>query len=118
MSHIYGHSYIQYQLRILAPLAESVSSLELTIRLMERFGFDPGLLDLGEEALLEDIPRASGIGESLENLSRQPYLSLDYKEIAYENDLFDTPSEEMELPPPEFETEWGINLLPSRGQNP
>ncbi len=93
----YGHPYIQYQPRILNPLGESLSDLDLTRRLMEAFGFDPGPLSLSDKDILQKVLDVSGIPRLIDDLLREPYLFPEYDEIAFSDGAFETPSGKIEL---------------------
>lgn len=105
----YGHPYIQYQKRILDPLGESLSDMDLTRRLMEIFDFNLGPMSLSDKQILQNVLDISGIPRTLENLSCEPYLFPEYDKVAFSDGIFETPSQKIELLSPElpdvFETD-------------
>ncbi len=93
----YGHPYIQYQPRILEPIGESLPDMELTRRLMEAFGFDPGPLSLSDRDILQKVLDISGIPRPIDDLLCDPYLFPEYDEVAFSDGVFKTPSGKIEL---------------------
>jgi len=93
----YGHPYIQYQPRIIHPVGESLSDMDLTRRLMETFGFDPGPLSLIDKDILQKVLDISGIPRPLDDLLHEPYLFPEYDKVAFSDGVFKTRSQKIEL---------------------
>lgn len=116
----YWHPYLQLRQKVLDPPGEVKTETEIYRLLAERMsGVDgaplsvpelPGPEDADVDAWLEG--RLVPFGLSLDRLREGPVLSPAFREVAFEDLVFPTPSGKIELSSEEAAERWGVDPVP------
>lgn len=116
----YGHHYLQYSDRVIDPVGESLSNVELFARLARAMGFDEAAVAPGEDALLAaafefDRQRLGGAGAR--ELQRDKIASARFEGgeelVQFGTDFPTTPGRKAQLAPPQL---GAISYRPPRDQ--
>lgn len=114
----YWHPYLQIRPKVVAPPPGVKPETEIYRALGRRLGLDeaqlaaalPGPSDEAVEAWLTS--KLAPFGITLDQLRRGPVLSPDYREIAFADLRFPTPSGKIELRSAEARARWGLDEEP------
>lgn len=109
---IYGDSYIQLLQKIVEPYEECKSEPEIYRLLGEKLGFNLDFLPIVNEETINKLLKDNNINTTYEELSKVPYLFEEYKDIAYEDLIFKTPSGKIEIYSEQMK-QWGEDPVPS-----
>jgi anaerobic selenocysteine-containing dehydrogenase len=115
----YWHPYLQIRPKIVEPPPEVKPETEIYRALGMRLGIDgqqlaaalPGPSDAAIEAWLG--AKLAKFGVTLEQLREGPVLSPEFREVAFEDLRFPTPSGKIELHSGEARARWGLDELPA-----
>ncbi len=94
---VYGDSYVHLLQKLVDPLEESKSEPEIFRALGKTMGFDMAQLPIVDETFINNFLKVNGFDTSYEELADAPYLIDGYKNIAFEDMIFDTPSGKIEV---------------------
>lgn len=94
---VYGDSYIHLLQKITEPYKECKSEPEIYRLLGEKLGFDLEYLPIVNEECIDKLLEENNINTTYKQLSETPYLLETYRNIAYEDLIFDTPSGKIEI---------------------
>lgn len=108
---VYGDSYIQLLQKLIPPLEECKSEPEIYRLLGEKFHFDMKYLPEINEDLIDKILLDNNINTSYKKLIEKPFLYKEYKDIAYEDLKFATPSGKIEFYSKDI-SKWHTSKLP------
>ncbi|MBI2214098.1 MAG: molybdopterin-dependent oxidoreductase [Acidobacteria bacterium] len=115
----YWHPYLQIRPKIVEPPPEVKPETEIYRELGRHLGIDeeklaaalPGPSNESIEAWL--TAKLEKFGITLDQLRRGPVLSPDFREVAFDDLRFATPSGRIELRSEEARTRWGLDELPT-----
>ncbi len=115
----YWHPYLQIRPKIVEPPPEVKPETEIYRALGRRLGIAeerlaavlPGPADAAIEAWL--TTKLERFGITLDQLREGPVLSPEYREVAFADLHFPTPSGKIELRSDEARTRWGLDELPA-----
>ena len=116
----YWNPYIQLKQKVVDPPGEVLPETEIYFRLAELMNFPEEEISKNliqnDDAVInnwleEQLTKFEGL--SLDKLKEGPVLTPGYQEIAFEDLMFDTPSEKIELYSEEANKRWNVNKLPS-----
>lgn len=115
----YWHPYLQIRPKIVDPPPEVKPETEIYRALGRRLGLDeealaaalPGPSDEAIESWL--TAKLSKFGITLDQLREGPVLSPNYREVAFDDLRFPTPSGKIELRSDEARARWGLDELPA-----
>lgn len=115
----YWHPYLQIRPKIVEPPPEVKPETEIYRALGLRLGIDAGQLAVAlpgpsNEAIESWLTsKLEKFGITLDQLREGPVLSPDFREVAFDDLLFPTPSGKIELRSDEARVRWGLDELPT-----
>jgi anaerobic selenocysteine-containing dehydrogenase len=115
----YWHPYLQIRPKIVEPPPEVRPETEIYRTLGRRLGIDEARLAEALPGPSEDAiqswltAKLARFGITLDQLREGPVLSPEYREIAFEDLRFPTPSGRIELRSEEARARWGLDELPA-----
>lgn len=109
---VYGDSYIHLLQKLVEPYEECKSEAEIYKLLGAKFAYDLEYLPDINKNLIDNVLKYNNIDATYESLCESPYLVKGYKDIAFSDFKFDTPSGKIEIYSEQMK-EWGQEPLPS-----
>lgn len=109
---VYGDSYIHLLQKIVEPYGECKSEPEIYRLLGAKLGLDLEYLPIVNEDTINKLLKDNNIKTDYEELSKKPYLTKEYRGIAYDDFVFDTPSGKIEIYSEQMKG-WNEDPLPS-----
>jgi anaerobic selenocysteine-containing dehydrogenase len=108
----YGDSYIHLLQKVVDPPYECKSEAEIFRDLGQTMGFDMEALPIVDAEFVTDFLAFNGINTDYQTLTKGPYLMEGYKDIAFEDRVFQTPSGKIEIYSEQM-VQWNEAPLPS-----
>jgi anaerobic selenocysteine-containing dehydrogenase len=110
--YTYGHNYLQYRQKIVEPPEGCRTEPDIFRELAARFGFDEKYFPKNDVEILRACLAASPYGLTLEDLEAAPAKLTSYRDIAWGDLKFNTPSGKIELLSEGLAARWGCDPLP------
>lgn len=110
--YTYGQNYLQYRQKIVEPPEGCRSEPDIFRELAARFRFDEKYFPKNDIEILRACLAASPYGMTLEDLEVAPAKLTSYRDIAWGDLKFNTPSGKIELFSEGLAARWGCDPLP------
>ncbi|MGB3367446.1 MAG: molybdopterin-dependent oxidoreductase [Acidaminobacteraceae bacterium] len=94
---VYGDSYIHLLQKLTDPVGECKSEPEIYRELGDKLGMNLSYLPIINEDMINKLLDFNHINTSYHQLSKEPYLSTSYTDIAFKDLIFNTPSGKIEF---------------------